>query len=194
MAPILGIYASQVTGHLFAPSGAYDSIATVTVAAGATASTITFSSIPSTYTHLQIRAICRIVRSGQSQGQLYMSMNGDTTTGNYYTHQLDGDGTAATSFTNNTFGGVYGTVGAANTATSGIMGANIIDILDYSSTAKYKTVRQYNALDANGSGQFRFVSGLWMSNTAVNSLTFSLAYGTAIDQYSHFALYGIKGN
>jgi hypothetical protein len=39
--PVLGIIASQMSGHLFAPSGAYDSIATTTVGSGGAAS-ITF--------------------------------------------------------------------------------------------------------------------------------------------------------
>ena len=40
----------------------YESIATVTVGAGGT-STITFSSIPTGYTHLQIRGIAQIGRA-----------------------------------------------------------------------------------------------------------------------------------
>jgi hypothetical protein len=51
--PILGIISSQISGHLFAPSGAYDSIATVS--GTGSSGTISFTSIPSTYTHLQIR-------------------------------------------------------------------------------------------------------------------------------------------
>ena len=62
MAPILGIYASQISGHLFAPSGAYDSIATVTPYT--TTTTVEFNSRPSTYTHLQVRAF--IMGSGYS--------------------------------------------------------------------------------------------------------------------------------
>jgi hypothetical protein len=51
MTPILGIMASQISGHL--ETGAYESISTVTVGGGGSA-TITFSSIPGTYTHLQV--------------------------------------------------------------------------------------------------------------------------------------------
>ena len=53
--PILGLLASAISGNLFAPSGAYDSIATAS-GTGSSA-TISFTSIPSTYTHLQIRGI-----------------------------------------------------------------------------------------------------------------------------------------
>ena len=83
MAPILGIYASQISGHLFAPSGAYDSIATTTVGAGG-ASSITFSSIPSTYTHLQVRITAKGNR-GIVIENAYLTFNGDSGT-NYNAH------------------------------------------------------------------------------------------------------------
>jgi len=93
--PVLGIVASQISGHLFAPSGAYESIATTTVGSGG-ASTITFSSIPSTYTHLQIRSINRNTRGLSGMvATLAMSFNSDVTAGNYYRHRLEGDGSTA---------------------------------------------------------------------------------------------------
>ena len=82
--PVLGIIASQISGHLFQPTGAYDSIATSTVGAGGAAS-IVFSSIPSTYTHLQIRGIVRI----SAIAEMRMQFNGDTAT-NYSWHELSG--------------------------------------------------------------------------------------------------------
>jgi hypothetical protein len=54
--PILGIIASAITGNLVTTS--YESIATVTVGGGG-AATVAFTSIPATYTHLQIRGIGR---------------------------------------------------------------------------------------------------------------------------------------
>ena len=44
--PILGIMASQISGHLWQPEGAYDSLATVTVGATSVA-TIEIAGIPS---------------------------------------------------------------------------------------------------------------------------------------------------
>jgi hypothetical protein len=60
MTPILGILASGMSGNLWAPGKDFDSIATTTVGAGG-ASTITFSSIPSTYRHLQIRLFLSLI-------------------------------------------------------------------------------------------------------------------------------------
>jgi hypothetical protein len=56
VSPILGIYASQISGHLFAPSGAYDSIATVTWY-WLSGIILLLASIPATYTHLQLREL-----------------------------------------------------------------------------------------------------------------------------------------
>jgi hypothetical protein len=64
MTPILGIMASQISGHL--ETGAYESISTVTVGGGGSA-TITFSSYSWHFTHLQVRAIVR--DTGASYGQ-----------------------------------------------------------------------------------------------------------------------------
>jgi hypothetical protein len=191
MAPILGIYASQISGHLFGPSGAYDSIATSTVGSGG-AATVTFSSIPSTYTHLQVRAIARGTYNLNASTALIMQLNGNTTVTDYATHLLDGNGSSAS---------VYGAAddypqGAISNATAGanIFGAAIFDILDYTNTNKYKTIRCLSGNDNNGSGTLRFSSGALYSNTnAVTSITLSSSGGN-LAEYSSFALYGIKGN
>jgi hypothetical protein len=56
MTPILGIMASQISGHL--ETGAYESISTVTVGGGGSA-TLLLVQFRCTYTHLQVRAIYR---------------------------------------------------------------------------------------------------------------------------------------
>lgn len=193
MAPILGIYASQVTGHLWAPSGAFDSIATTTVGAGGVSS-ITFSSIPSTYTHLQIRFIARTNRATAVNDNVTISYNSDTNQNNYTYHDLVGLGTASAA---------YGTgaptvnqmhSGSASGAASNIFGVGITDILDYTNTNKYKTLRNIGGVDTNGDGRVAVTSGLWISTSVVTSITLVPAVGTSFNQYSSFALYGIKGN
>jgi hypothetical protein len=91
VSPILGIYASQISGHLFAPSGAYDSIATATFTGSALS--VTFSSIPSTYTHLQIRGLAR---TPSGNDQIDLRFNGDSGN-NYSMHGLSGDGASVAS-------------------------------------------------------------------------------------------------
>lgn len=180
MSPILGIYASSMQPALNATS--YESIATVTVGAGGSSS-ITFSSIPSTYKHLQIR--CLTVSTSVSSGAT-LQFNSDTST-NYRTHSVYGSGAATgTSSETNILYAPYFMGGAATTSP----GASIIDILDYTDTNKNKTVRSLTGYDANGSGYITLSSGLWFATpAAVTSIKISL---TTISQYSSFALYGIK--
>jgi len=190
--PILGIVASQISGHLFAPSGAYDSIATVTV--GSPVASITFSSIPSTYTHLQVRVFARSARADWGD-TLQVRVNGDTGA-NYYGHYLLANGAA-------TFAGSYGaTTGlvycgtvAAGSAPVGTFGGPIIDILDYTSANKNKIFRVLHGADNNSSnGGVGFLSAAWNnSSTAINSLVFSVDSASNFAQYTSFALYGIKG-
>ena len=194
MSPILGIYASQISGHLFAPSGAYDSIATTTVGAGGAAS-ITFSSIPSTYKHLQIRGIARD-NGAVYFSDFYMTFNGAGS--NYKDHYLEGIGTAVTagSYGYSTVIEVGNMVGAS--AQSNVFGLYVIDILDYANTSKNKTTRALSGWDNAGNGTSKqagavtLSSGLWMDTTAINSI--SLRSNSTIQQYSQFALYGIKGD
>jgi hypothetical protein len=170
-----------------APAGGdYESIATSTVGAGGT-SVITFTSIPSTYSHLQIRGL---VKSGTGDNSLRMELNADTGS-NYTRHLLYGDGSSAgasggTGFSSYTLGN------NGYTTTSGTFCVYVIDILDYANTNKYKTNRSFWGIDNNGAGQVSLYSGLWLNTAAINRLDIKSAGGETIQQYSSFALYGIK--
>ena len=184
MAPILGIWASQNYSR-YSITGSYESIATVTVGSGGS-SYIEFTSIPGTYTHLQIRGILRNTGSSSSQGKL--QLNADTGT-NYSWHRLYGDGSSATAYGegNST---TLGEFIMPNSAT--VFGAFVTDILDYANTNKYKTGRTLIGNDQNGSGSIILLSGSWRNTNAVTSIKIS-ANADNFAQYSHFALYGIKG-
>ena len=189
MTPILGIYASQISGHLFAPSGAYDSIATTTVGSGGTAS-VTFSSISQTYTHLQIRWLMRSNRASGTNDGLQVRFNSDTGS-NYSNHLLYGDGSGAYAAAGaNTTSMPLG-YGSSNNNISNTFGAGVIDILDYTNTNKYKTTRFLGGADKNGSGVVSLYSSVWLSTSAVTSITLTPQTDNWV-QYSSFALYGIK--
>jgi hypothetical protein len=196
MAPILGIYASQISGHLFAPSGAYDSIATVTVGAGGSSS-ITFSSIPSTYTHLQIRVLAQNNRASVGFDSINFTFNSVGGT-SYANHSLRGDGSSAVSDASFNDASI-GAPRAIGTTTGGTFGAVVIDVLDYANTSKYKTTRTLAGVDVNGTvgglgGAVGLSSGLFKDTTAVSSIIFTPGSASTFSQYSSFALYGIKGN
>jgi hypothetical protein len=180
--PILGVIASQKTGRLFAPSGAYDSIASYTVTS--TDASVTFSSIPATYTHLQVRVAAR----AGSDDDLRFRLNGDTGT-NYSRHLIFGNGS-----TTGAGAGVSSSVGSVGSInnTANVFSVGVLDILDYTNTNKYTTSRSLNGYDANGSGIIMLYSTAWMNTAAVTSITL-FPQSSSFQQYSSIALYGIKG-
>lgn len=200
MSPILGIYASQISGHLTPPdTGVMFPLGMVSVGS-AGAADVTFSSIPSTYTHLQIRALAQTDRGTYGIDSIQMQLNSDTGS-NYTAHWIYGDGSsaAASAITSNTYlrpgDGQIGT----STGNSGLaFGVAVIDFLDYKNTSKYKTVRALQGIDLNGTiasvgGRVGLGSGVWMSTNAITSIKLYPQAGTKWTQYSSFALYGIKG-
>lgn len=192
MSPILGITASQNYPRI---TGSYESIATYTVG-GTSQSMITFSSIPQTFKHLQIRMIARSTRAVVAEGAWFY-FNGSTGyTSNYTRHVLEGDGASVSaSGQAPTQGGTAPFYISAASALSNTFGTGVADILDYTSTNKYKNVRVLTGLDVNGSGgAVRLLSGLFILNTnAITSISFDTQGGGDFAQYSQFALYGIRG-
>ena len=189
--PILGIIASAISGNLFAPSGAYDSIATTTLSS--TTATITFSSIPATYKHLQLRCFAKNNTVGAGDTAYQIAFNSDTTYTNYRTHYLQGEG--STVYAGDAqVAGLYAVIGVAPRAGStSIFGAGVTDILDYANTNKNTTTRSLDGDDFNGSGSINFRSALWINTAAVNQIDITLYGGASFTQYSSFALYGIRG-
>jgi hypothetical protein len=195
MSPILQTLAnSSAYGYrAFAEEpGDFHSIATATVGAGG-ANTITFSSIPQTYTHLQIRGIASFDFASDpgGGGGAPMRFNGDSGS-NYTRHQLYGDGIGASAY-----GQASTTIAIMERfpyrlTNNSIYGAAICDILDYANTNKYKTIRNLGGYDLNGSGEMNINSAVWMSTSAITSIVIGDATNP-LKQYSQFALYGIKG-
>jgi hypothetical protein len=162
----------------------YESIATVTVGGGGT-STISFTSIPSTFKHLQLR-FSQLGTYGQF-GKL--TFNSDTSN-SYFWHGLYGNGSSAVAT-------AYGSaVGYAympfNTGGTSNPCVGVLDILDYTNTNKYKVSRSLEGSDQNGSGTVSLSSFNWSNTAAINRIDI-VGQGTSWNQYSSFALYGIKG-
>ena len=190
-AELLNIIAGTLSVGVAPVTGSYESIATVTVGSGGAAN-VEFTSIPSGFEHLQIRAIARSTRASVDNVFVNMQINSDTGA-NYSYHDLYGDGStvaagAITSVTQNYIQRI-----TASTAAASIFGTFVIDILDYKNTNKYKTLKSLGGFDLNGSGQIYLVSGSWRNTNAITSLKFTSQATGDFAQYSHFALYGIKG-
>ena len=169
--------------------GAFESIATTTLST-ATAS-VTFSSIPQTYKHLQLRMSAKTDR-GDTDDVTLVQFNGDTAA-NYSYHWVRGNGTAAGSSGAASTSYIYLNYACTgNSSASNIFGSCVVDIFDYTNTNKFKTTRSLQGFDLNGQGWVYLSSGNWRSTSAITSIVLDQQYGTNWKQYSHFALYGIK--
>lgn len=180
--PILGVIASGISGHLVPPENlAYESIATVTVGAGGSATAV-FSSIPQTYQHLQIRGTA----TSTAADAVLITFNGDSGS-NYSRTRLASTGSAvgASGGGTTTFWAVGSGFGFSTTTSNS--GMFVADIHDYANTNKTKSLRGLMGYQ----GGIEFDSGNWLVNTAISSITLTMS-GGSWKQYSSFALYGIK--
>lgn len=173
-----------------ASPSSYESIATLS---GGGVSTVTFSSIPSTYKHLQIRVLAK--SNGTNNDEINVRFNG-VTGASYRNHFLRGNATSvvAGSGAGTSLGEVMRVTGSGNAP--GVFTAAIIDIIDYASTTKYKTLRSFDGWDpAGGTAGYRagLYSGLFISTNAISSITLVSATPTNFASGTTFALYGIKG-
>jgi hypothetical protein len=166
----------------------YDKIQTITLSSSQT--TVSFSSIPLTYTDLII--VCfPSEQTSQSNGLRVRVGNSSADTGsNYSTTFLHGNGTAVgsnreTSATS--FG--LGWVNAPNSSV-GIYNA-ICQLQNYSNTTTFKTMIN-RSNNANQSTETNV--GLWRSTVAINTIDIFTSAGASnqLTSGSIFSLYGIK--
>lgn len=170
-------------------SNSYESIAT----ANGTGSSgvITFSSIPSTFKHLQIRGISRTTEAIDGDRDIYIRFNSDSGA-NYATHDVRGGGASmGTNEIANTTEMIAFRASRGDSSTSGVLGVAIIDILDYQS-AYLKTMIALGGNDDNDStGDIAISSGLYLVTSTINSIELR----TNVNNWTTnttFALYGIK--
>jgi hypothetical protein len=157
----------------------YTPIATQTL--GSAAASVTFSSIPSTYTDLVL-----IFNGGSSiAANIRMQVNSDTAT-NYSWTQLGGDGTGAASFRNSS--DTSWLMNRYAYLVNSLTSVFIFNFNNYSNTTTYKTVINRSNNAANGTDA---TVGLWRSTAAISTINFSLSGGNYIVG-STFTLYGIK--
>jgi hypothetical protein len=167
-------------------------IASVTVGAGG-ASTIDFTSIPSTYTDLCILLSLRNNRTGFDRSTTTMRLNADTGS-NYSTRTAyAADGSVGSDSTS----GTYGTIGNSNSANAN---ANTftpftIYIPNYAgSNAKSFSV-EYAQESTTATWVIQMIAGLWNQTSAITSITLGdLQVSSSFVQYSTAYLYGIKKN
>jgi hypothetical protein len=162
--------------------------------------TITLSDIPSTYKHLQVRYVIKGVYNGSSTNGA-VRFNGDSST-TYRSHYLRGNSVAVASADGG--GGTTAhmtfqdSIIGSQTDYNNMFATGIMDILDYTSTSKNKTLRTLAGI-VGGSGLVNrtyVYSGLYISTNAITSITFqpqTFSSGQQFTSTSRISLYGIKG-
>lgn len=165
-----------------AAGNTYEAIATQTL--GSAAATVTFSSIPSTYTDL----VLVMSAIGSSAGSdLRVQVNSDTASNYSITRLLGYTSVTSNRASNATYWQLTNSVGVGTTEPT----ANILQFLNYSNTTTNKTVLvRYNQFQSTYSEVASEV-GLWRSTSAISTITFSLSSGNYATG-STFSLYGIK--
>lgn len=194
--PLLETFANaSARGYeTFGPAGAsssYELISTTTLSGYA--GSVTFSSIPSTYKHLELRMSARNT-TGNDFKTIGLRFNGDTGGNSYSGHRLYSNPTISA----NSYAGGLSYMPlqiAGNSQGNGsIYGGNIIQILDYANTNKNTTAKTFSwSTYGNGSSYVSLYSGGWANNSAVNSITILDTSSDSFFANSRFSLYGIKG-
>lgn len=160
-----------------AAGSTYTPIATTTL--GSAQQTITFNSIPSTYTDLVL--IVAGIATANSTSSLSLQFNGDTGS-NYSGTRFSGNGSVASS-DRYTSSGVMG----GGSITSSVQFNNIIEIQNYSNTTTYKTVlMRANVADS----LVRASVNLWANTAAINRVDI-IATATTFAAGTTFTLWGI---
>lgn len=180
---------SLLVGNPYYIPPSFESIASAT--GTGSSGTITFSSIPSTYQHLQIRG--NVIPS-TANGTQVIGIQFNSATSTYRHHYLSGNGSATEAGS--------GTTTSIRTLQQSALGSAtypvpfVIDIHDYASTTKNKTTRHFIGQDSNNTGavagSVELSSGLWVDTSAINSISI-LMINANFTTSSTVALYGIKG-
>jgi hypothetical protein len=184
----LGIMA--VAGAGAVPSGPPYELISTTILSG-TSGSISFSSIPATYKHLQARLV---LKGGASGGIKTMGYRLNSDSGNNYAaHNLSGSGSTITSGANAPTN--YMRLRIATSDVANAYSTHIVDLLDYTNVNKNTTARTLGG-GSRGSSSYDEVglySAVWLNTAAVNTLTFFDPGSDLFAAGSRFSLYGIRG-
>ena len=154
---------------------------------GSAAASVTFSSIPQTYTDLQLFYSARTTFA-DTQEDFKMTVNSTNTT----YRRLYGSGSATGSLS-----GSDSLIGFVNsdTSTSNTFANGSVYIPNYASTTTYKSISSDSVTENNATAAYsQLLAALYSSNTAITSLTFSSANGANIMTNSTFYLYGLSNS
>jgi hypothetical protein len=152
------------------------------------AGSFSFSNIPQTFAHLQLRLYTRSYTTGSLINHYF---NADYAATNYTQHWGYGNGTTATAGTAQSQPYAYLPYGSTqSTDLANAYAVSIIDIHDYTSTNKFKVLKSIGGYDLNASGIVTMYSAMWSSTAAITSWTLTPGFATG----SVAVLYGITNS
>jgi len=170
----------------------YVAISTVTVGSGGITNTISFTSIPQTYTDLVVRASLRDTRASSGPGYIHLNFNSATTNlSSKALRNVDG-ALASTTRTDDYLG-----FSAANDSqTSNVFGNYELYVPNYTSTSTYKSFSIDSTNETNAATPIAqdLIAGLWSSTAAITTISLISELTLFWKQYSTATLYGIKSS
>jgi len=170
-----------------AKTGTYTLIASNTLGSGATS--VTFSSIPATYTDLILITSALSPGGGNNSRGYRFEFNSDTAT-NYSQTWLATSVTTLvssreTSQTRGRIGGISETASDVSSV--------ITNFFDYANTTTYKTVLSRSSnLNTNGDTNVFAGVSLWRSTSAITTIKLTMSDNSSFITGSSFKLYGIE--
>lgn len=192
MSPIpLGFLAASGAGA----AGSYELIQSIFVTSNV--SSVSFTSIPQDYKHLQIRAVARLSTSSEVTRILQSRFNGISTASHAskFSRGEGGGLNAVSVFQVTNLSQMWNSHLPAANAANNAFGPFVMDILDYSTSTKMKTVRTTGGSWWNSTNNaVNFTSSLFPNTSAITSIEFDhYDVGSSIITGSRFSLYGLKG-
>jgi len=167
-------------------------IASVAVGVGGAAS-MSFSSIPSTYTDLCIKISARTTDASNYQS-MYMTVNGGAQGSVLSQKWVNGNGVAVASSGYTSIGQIYPFYIPGSSATANTFGNGELYITNYASATTFKSMSADGTTENNATdARMEFGAISFASNTAITSLLFAPGAGNFV-QYSTATLYGIKSS
>ena len=165
-------------------------IASNTVGSGGVSS-VTFSSIPATYTDLKVVLSTRHNAGSGNWNEFVLGYNGGTSAGGW--RALFGSGSAASSTSDGSTS--YAGESATSNNTANTFANTEIYIPNYMNTASTKYFSVNSVTESNATSAIALMSASYMTGTSagISSLTFTPTSGSFV-QYSTFYIYGISNS
>lgn len=163
-----------------------------TTVLGTAQASVVFSSIPSTYSALQLRIVARSAQAA-AYDQLVIRVNGDSAA-NYSHKNINFSTTAATSNATNSTDGVRLIGIHANSSPADAFGAMIVDFMGNNTTNRKTSLRAFGGafiFSSNFDGNASVTAGLWNNTAVVTSLTVSTNSASNLMAGTRISLYGI---